>query len=258
MNHINIYNLIIANAKSENRTKFKKGDANYIYYELHHIIPRCVGGEDNEANLILLTTKEHYVAHKLLVHIYSGNFKIVCAFYYMTFNKRQNRRLSSRDYVLAKELFFITSISEETRLKMSASQKNKKPCSIETREKISKANSGKTVSNETKLLMSMQAKGDKNPAKKPESRLNISKKLKGMFIGEKNPMAGSSRKRLKEGDTYEYLRRKIECTNTLTDEIVIYDGVQSLLKSLNISKGKYYGHLKTHIPILDIFSCKIL
>lgn len=36
------------------------------YYELHHIIPRCLGGTDDTSNLVLLTAREHYIAHLLL------------------------------------------------------------------------------------------------------------------------------------------------------------------------------------------------
>ncbi len=35
-------------------------------YEQHHIIPRSMGGTDAPSNLVYLTVKEHYVAHKLL------------------------------------------------------------------------------------------------------------------------------------------------------------------------------------------------
>jgi len=40
------------------------------YKERHHIIPRCMGGGDEKANLVDLTPEEHYVAHQLLVKMY--------------------------------------------------------------------------------------------------------------------------------------------------------------------------------------------
>jgi len=39
------------------------------YYETHHIKARCMGGEDIEDNLVLLTYKEHIIAHLLLFTI---------------------------------------------------------------------------------------------------------------------------------------------------------------------------------------------
>ena len=40
---------------------------NYIKSEVHHIIPRSLGGSDDSNNLVKLTLKEHWVCHKLLV-----------------------------------------------------------------------------------------------------------------------------------------------------------------------------------------------
>jgi len=36
------------------------------YTEKHHIIPRSLGGTEDKENLVLLTAKEHYIAHALL------------------------------------------------------------------------------------------------------------------------------------------------------------------------------------------------
>jgi|LakMenEpi03Aug12_release.lakeMendotaPanAssembly.Ray.scaffolds.fasta_scaffold00293_41 hypothetical protein len=66
MNYIKIYEKIIDKADSQNRKKTKEGQI----YENHHIIPKSVGGLNNKGNLVLLTPKEHYICHKLLVEIY--------------------------------------------------------------------------------------------------------------------------------------------------------------------------------------------
>lgn len=39
------------------------------YSERHHILPKCMGGNDAKENLVRLTAKEHFIAHKLLVRI---------------------------------------------------------------------------------------------------------------------------------------------------------------------------------------------
>jgi hypothetical protein len=41
-----------------------KGDGNY--YEEHHIIPKSLGGSNDKDNLVLLTAREHFLAHYLL------------------------------------------------------------------------------------------------------------------------------------------------------------------------------------------------
>ena len=36
------------------------------YKELHHIIPRSLGGTDDKDNLTYLTAREHFIVHKML------------------------------------------------------------------------------------------------------------------------------------------------------------------------------------------------
>jgi len=38
-----------------------------VKFEVHHIIPRALGGSDNNDNLAKLTLKEHWICHRLLV-----------------------------------------------------------------------------------------------------------------------------------------------------------------------------------------------
>jgi hypothetical protein len=42
------------------------------YLEAHHILPRFAGGGDDQSNLVELTAREHFVAHLLLMKIYSN------------------------------------------------------------------------------------------------------------------------------------------------------------------------------------------
>lgn len=41
------------------------------YTEKHHILPKCMGGDNSKHNIVRLTPEEHYVAHQLLVKIYN-------------------------------------------------------------------------------------------------------------------------------------------------------------------------------------------
>lgn len=47
-----------------------------VYTETHHIIPKCMGGTDNSDNLVVLTAREHYIAHLLLVNMYKDDKKV--------------------------------------------------------------------------------------------------------------------------------------------------------------------------------------
>lgn len=53
------------------------------FYEKHHIIPKCMGGDNHPTNICRLTSKEHYYAHYLLAKIYPNNHKVIYAFYMM-------------------------------------------------------------------------------------------------------------------------------------------------------------------------------
>ncbi len=42
------------------------------YGEVHHIVPSCMGGDNENSNLVYLTAREHFIAHKSLVKIYTN------------------------------------------------------------------------------------------------------------------------------------------------------------------------------------------
>lgn len=82
-------------------------DYSYIYYNLihkakhrsldgykekHHIVPKCVGGDDNPDNLVELTPEEHYVAHLLLIKIYPKNRLLIHAAVMMTVSGKDHCR----------------------------------------------------------------------------------------------------------------------------------------------------------------------
>lgn len=101
------YNLLISKARSEDRTK-----GNDVYYESHHIIPVCLGGEGSRTdlshpNIILLTAREHIIAHRLLHSIYPDNTKLAYAYWSMAHNPRYgdlNYRMGCRQYEEIKKI----------------------------------------------------------------------------------------------------------------------------------------------------------
>lgn len=65
LNYKRIYDQLI-----EKRLTEKLYKSNDLYTENHHIVPRSLGGSDNQDNMIRLTAREHLIAHLLLVKIY--------------------------------------------------------------------------------------------------------------------------------------------------------------------------------------------
>jgi hypothetical protein len=75
------------------------------YTEKHHIIPRCMNGDNSKSNLTNLTAKEHFICHKILCQLFPKEEKLRYAFWAMC-NQKVNRDyiVSSRDYEYAKIL----------------------------------------------------------------------------------------------------------------------------------------------------------
>ena len=61
------------------------------YYEVHHIVPRCLGGKDLPHNLINLTPEEHYLAHLLLCKMFPKNPSLASAAMMMCANRKSNK-----------------------------------------------------------------------------------------------------------------------------------------------------------------------
>lgn len=113
MNYVNIYEKIVARAISQNRVKKP-----YDGFDRHHILPKSLGGTDDHNNIVLLTAKEHYLAHKLLVRIHSGDSKkkMIYALWWMSKTKMINGNktiVSSRDYEQARKLFIEANVNND-------------------------------------------------------------------------------------------------------------------------------------------------
>jgi hypothetical protein len=131
MNYQRLYNNIIKNRKINPLSLNEYG-------EIHHIIPKSLGGTDETINLIRLTAREHYICHLLLSEMYKKEtfewYKMNHAFQMMNLNgNKQNRYFNSRIYELKKIDFKKTMSWAQSGNKNSQYGKKK---SDETKEKI--------------------------------------------------------------------------------------------------------------------------
>lgn len=154
MNYLSIYNLIVSNAKSADRRKRKHTDEKYVYYEKHHIIPKCVGGTDVIQNLVLLTAREHFVAHQLLTKIYPNEHNLVFALRRMCSNNNIKHKRNNKEYEWIRKR-----IAKESSLmqKGKPGKGHKFPKGHTLSQGINNGMSGKTHSAETKILMAQKA-----------------------------------------------------------------------------------------------------
>ena len=187
---------IIAAANSRNISQ-------YTYTEIHHIIPKSLGGTNLKNNLVNLTAKEHFVCHRLLTRMTAGaaKRKMVYAQNMMLAKTPDQKRIAvnANTYKQIKEEFskinpfndpawqlkkggnarkgvkrsaeaienIKASWTPERRANASISSKGRKnPRTPEWTEKIRIANLGKTGklwSEEAKLHQSLKMKGKPAP-----------------------------------------------------------------------------------------------
>lgn len=93
--------------------KAKKREKIHGYTEVHHIIPKALGGDDSNENLVRLTAREHFVAHWLLAREYGG--KMWHAFNAMiTLNKETQPRYTPSSRAIAEAKENISKIRKQT------------------------------------------------------------------------------------------------------------------------------------------------
>jgi hypothetical protein len=132
MDYSKIYNSLIQSrvSQKEARLLLKKEGG---YFENHHIIPKSKGGDSSRDNLVLLTAREHFLAHWLLWRIYRDRSSALAFHKMISNNKYQKRSYSSRGYEEARLAF-----SETNKGNKYGSFKKEYRASDETRSKISK------------------------------------------------------------------------------------------------------------------------
>jgi hypothetical protein len=161
MDYFKHYTLLIERARDR---------ALHEYGEVHHVLPRCMGGEDSEDNLVILTPEEHYVAHQLLVKMYPDIYRLAHAANMMCVNRTTNK------------------LYGWVRRRLADSMVNNNPnkngdARREFNKKYGSPNRGYKHSEQTKKLISDRAKGDNNPNKDGKARRTITR-LVHMTTGE--------------------------------------------------------------------------
>lgn len=98
MNYERIYNEFILDRRLKEQ-KILKGQ----YTETHHIIPKCMGGNDQKENLIKLTPEDHFFAHLLLAKSHGG--KNWLALHSMLHRGMKTEAISYKDFANKRKQF---------------------------------------------------------------------------------------------------------------------------------------------------------
>ena len=99
MDYKKIYDDLVSKAKQRGLDR----DSVDFYTEIHHITPRCMGGSNDEDNLVMLSGREHYIAHMLLWKAYPDNGPLKYAA--MMMSNRAICKVNSKVYSALKEEF---------------------------------------------------------------------------------------------------------------------------------------------------------
>lgn len=191
----------------ETRGRFGCGNK---YHERHHIVPKSVGGSNDESNLIDLFAKEHYEAHRLLAEENPDVKQYWLAFYCMSTIKHNNRYV--RDYEISADEY--EELRKEASLRFSGENnpmygihncgekagRYGKPFSEESKRKISEHHADVSGSNNPmygrkrtkeeieKIMNTKRANGTLVPKFSDEARKRMGASGKKR-VGSKNPMA---------------------------------------------------------------------
>lgn len=148
-----------------------------INFELHHIIPKSLGGLDIKDNLISLTPREHFVAHMMLWKAYEG--PMIYAFWQMS--NCNNLKMSSRLYETLRKDF-----REQARINQSGINNRKEQTEEERRkrsETITKwwaeRHLNEVFNGKRKSLKNKPSEKKKMKPHSEEHRKNLSESLKG-------------------------------------------------------------------------------
>jgi len=247
MDYQKIYNQIIERAQSRTLEGYK---------EKHHIIPKCIGGNDSKENLIYLTSKEHFLCHLLLIEIYPLILKLKQALWLMSINKNKKvkYKVSSRLYERLKKEYIKTSkgkpkpkgfgeriISLERNRKIGISNSKPKPKDFGSNQglklkgiKKSKEETKRRLEKVYKPIIQLNLNG--NFIKKWDSAKHASNKLKINYNG----ITQCVREKIKSSGNFVWvLEKKYDAVNKnykriSKDEIIPRKG-----KSIEIEGIKY-------------------
>lgn len=142
-----VYNSLIDRAKERG---FDRKSLDY-YTEKHHIIPKCLGGNDEDYNLCLLTYREHIICHLILCRLNPNSKELILAANFMLRVKVKSTD-NEVDYVHVKN----SKVAAEIKLKSLEFNRGVNSPSYgrkltkEHKEAISKANKGRVKSEKTR------------------------------------------------------------------------------------------------------------
>lgn len=224
------YDKLINKAKERGLDKSKLNG----YYEKHHIKPRCLDGNNENDNLVLLTYREHILAHLLLYTINLDNQDL-----FLSFSLLVDLRSSQEDSIEV-DLLALDSLKSTKSEFMKNNNPMKNP---EIAKKVSKKKKGmegffkgKHHSEETKQklrdkTLSLNFSGTNHPMYGKKHTEEARKKMSDKLKGEKHPLYG---KHLKESTKQKL--SKAHNNPVISPEGIEYESIKVAAKAIGVSR----------------------
>jgi hypothetical protein len=209
-----------------------------VYTEAHHILPKCMNGDNSKENLVKLTCRQHFIAHLLLTKCTTGKNKssMYLALWRMIHGQQGKLYIiNSRLYEKIKQIMLP---------RLRTANLGKKH-SLESRAKMSAKQKGKHKSEEAKRNMSIAKKGMKYKPQSDEHKRKIGAANKG----KKRPDIDKMRERsLRYHYEVTYPDGKKVIINNLT-EFARANGLDQS-QSRKVAFGKAHQHHKFKFKII--------
>ena len=229
----------------ETRGRFACGDE---YHERHHIVPKSIGGTNDEENLIDLYAREHYEAHRLLALENPDNDKLVYAWWMMSHMSEAHQRdyeLTAEEYEEARKAF-SKSMSGENH-PMYGVHRFGEAAPMYGRRGKDNPNYGSHRTEEQKKRLSEAKLGEKNPNYGKDFSEEWKRKISAATAGENNPMFGISPRERMDDQTYalwcQHLSESLSGANNprarkviRLSDMTVYDYLNKAAQENNVNK----------------------
>lgn len=212
------------------RAKFRKIDG---YIEKHHIIPKCLGGNNSKNNIVELTAKEHYIIHYLLVKIYPFEYKLA----YALFRMCQKGKFTQERFIPSAKTYeyikLLNSLATKQRLSIKNPWVGKKHTEKSKKKQSESAKNRKTTKENEDRRRNGISKNNKGKKHTTETILKLKDRK-----ANKNPMFG------KTGEL-NTLSKKISQYDLNGNLIKIWISSTEVQKQLNLKRGRIYSVIKS-------------
>ena len=208
----------------------KEGYTEDMYTEVHHILPKCMGGTNEKCNLVRMPIRYHIIAHMLLASAFPDEKKIVIAVTAILSPGKGNQQINRKNQFSKISTRLISKFREEAnkaRIGFKHSEKSKKVMS----EKAKINNLGRKVSEETKKVMS-------------ESHIQYNMTLTNEEKKSKYASKGYLNKKHSK-ETKEKLS-ELNSKKVIGPDGTIYKSMKSASESIGISINAFRWRLKKH------------